>query len=237
MKNERRIKEFNRNNRPFYIVEQDDGTFSLCLTFDLLEGKYANYCQEAFDNYAKSIGDPLYTPIGLKTHGNGYEWEAAFRQIFRNDPDIGRVIFDCEAGGFYCNSDDLDIIEDFGERFKEACEDTEFFTQAIAEGIPKAQERERVQEQLMKSVRGHLMQHPNATFEIMTPEGNIRLHPEDAQMLLSREASEVMIAGCHYAAFELLDQEVTGMQVDIFDSDTIRMKTSGEYVEDFEPTM
>ena len=56
-------------------------------------------------------------------------------------------------------------------------------------------------------------------------------------MLLSGEANEVMISGCHYAAFELLDQEVTGEQVDLFDSDTIRMKTSGEYVEGFEPTM
>lgn len=100
MENERRIKEFNRTHRPFYIVDQDDGAFSLCLPLDLLEGKYANYCQEAFDNYARSIGDPLYTSISLKTHGNGYEWEAAFRQTFRNDPDIGRVIFDCEAGGF-----------------------------------------------------------------------------------------------------------------------------------------
>ena len=46
-----------------------------------------------------------------------------------------------------------------------------------------------------------------------------------------------MIAGCHYAAFELLDQEVTGEQVDLFDSDTIRMKTSGDFVEGFELTM
>ena len=47
----------------------------------------------------------------------------------------------------------------------------------------------------------------------------------------------IYLSGCHYAAFELLDQEVTGEQVDFFDSNTIRMKTSGEYVEGFEPTM
>ena len=100
-----------------------------------------------------------------------------------------------------------------------------------------AEEREKAQEQLMKTVRGYLMEHPNATFEIMTTDGNIRLHPEDTQMLLSGEANEVMISGCHYAAFELLDQEVAGEQVDLFDSDTIPMKTNGEYVEGFEPTM
>lgn len=42
----------------------------------------------------------------------------------------------------------------------------------IAEGIPMAEEREKAQEQLMKTVRGYLMEHPNATFEIMTPDGN-----------------------------------------------------------------
>ena len=95
MENEKRIKEFNRENRPFYIVDHDDGTFSLCLPLDMLNGQYSDYCQTAFDNYAKSIGEPTTTPIGLKTHGNGYEWEAAFREVFKNDPDIGRVIFDC----------------------------------------------------------------------------------------------------------------------------------------------
>ena len=104
-------------------MDHDDGTFALCLPFTFLTGQYADYCQEAFDNYAKSIGDPVYNDIGLRTHGNGYEWEAAFRQIFRNDPNIGRVLFDCEAGGFFCSCDDLDIIEDFGIRFKDLCED------------------------------------------------------------------------------------------------------------------
>lgn len=81
------------------------------------------------------IGEPTTTPIGLKTHGNGYEWEAAFRQAFRNDPNIGRVLFDCEAGGFFCSCDDLDILEDFGIRFKDVCEDTDRFTEVVTEGI------------------------------------------------------------------------------------------------------
>lgn len=36
MENEIHIKGFNRENRPFNIVDHDDGTFSLCLTLDLL---------------------------------------------------------------------------------------------------------------------------------------------------------------------------------------------------------
>ena len=135
METTRRINEFNLENRPFYIVDHDDGTFSLCLPLDMLNGQYADYCQTAFDRYAKSIGEPTTTSIGLKTHGNGYEWEAAFRQAFRNDPNIGRVLFDCETGGFFCSCDDLDILEDFGVRFKDVCEDTNHFTEVITEGI------------------------------------------------------------------------------------------------------
>ena len=237
MENERRIKEFNRENRPFYIVDHDDGTFSLCLPLDMLNGQYADYCQTAFDRYAKSIGEPTTTPIGLKTHGNGYEWEAAFRQAFRNDPNISRVLFDCEAGGFFCSCDDLDILEDFGIRFKDVCEDTDRFTEVITEGIQFQEAWEKEQEQLMKTVKGQLMKHPSAVFEIKTPDGDIRISPNDIKLLLSGEMNTVVIDGCHYAAFELLDQEVVGMQTDIFDDNLIRMKTGGYEEPDFEMTM
>ena len=202
-----------------------------------MTGQYENYGQSAFDRYAESIGEPICNSRGLKTHGDGYEWEAAFRQAFRNDPDIGRVLFDCEAGGFYCYCNDLDIIEDFGIRFKELCEDTDRFTEVIAEGIQHQQEWEQEQQQLMKTVKGQLMKHPFETFEIMTPDGTIRLTSEDCAMLLSGEMQEVVINNCHYCAFELLDQEVLKMQTDIFDDTLIRMKTGGYDQPDFEMTM
>ena len=237
METTRRINEFNQENRPFYIVDHDDGTFSLCLPLDLLNGQYADYCQAAFDNYAKSIGEPTTTPLGLKTHGHGYEWEAAFRQAFRNDPNIERVLFDCESGGFYCYCDDLDVIEDFGIRFKDVCEDTDHFYKMIAQGVLKQEKWEREQEQLMKTVKGRLMKHPSAVFEIKTPDGDVRISPNDIKMLLSGEMNTVVIDDCHYAAFELLDQEVLGMQTDIFDGNLIRMKTGGYDEPDFEMTM
>lgn len=109
--------------KPFYIVAHDDGTFSLCLPFTFFDGEYADYGQEAFNLYAAERGDPIMEQ-GLYTHGSGYEWETAFRQAFAGDPNIGRVLFDCEAGGFFCGCDDLSIMEDFGRRFKEICEDT-----------------------------------------------------------------------------------------------------------------
>lgn len=201
------------------------------------EPRYADYCQTAFDRYAKSIGEPTTTPIGLKTHGNGYEWEAAFRQAFRNDPNIGRVLFDCEAGGFFCSCDDLDILEDFGIRFKDVCEDTDRFTEVVTEGIQFHEALEKEQEQLMKTVKGQLMKHPSAVFEIKTPDSDIRISPNDIKLLLSGEMNTVVIDGCHYAAFELLNQEVVGMQTDIFDDSLIRMKTGGYEEPDFEMTM
>ena len=237
MENKKRINEFNRENRPFYIVDHADGTFSLCLPFDLLTGQYEDYCQIAFDKYAGSIGHPIYIRAGLRTHGDGYEWEAAFRQAFRNDPDIGRVLFDCEVGGFFCSCDDLDIIEDFGIRFKEVCEDTDHFAAIIAEGIQNQEAWEKEQERLMKTVKGQLMSHPGAVFEIKTPEGDIRISPNDIKMLLSGEMDTVIIDDCYYAAYELLDQEVLGIQTDIFDDSLIRMKTGGYEELDFEMSM
>ena len=92
-------------------------------------------------------------------------------------------------------------------------------------------------QQLMKTVKGQLMKHPFETFEIMTPDGTIRLTSEDCAMLLSGEMQEVVINNCHYCAFELLDQEVLKMQTDIFDDNLIRMKTGGYDQPDFEMTM
>ena len=119
MDTKQRIDKFNRETPPFYIVAHDDGQFSLCLPLDLLSDDYYPYCQDAFDAYAVEIGEPAYSKNGLRTHGNGYEWEAAFRQAFRDDPNLKKILFDCEAGGFFCYADDLSLIEYFGSRFRE----------------------------------------------------------------------------------------------------------------------
>lgn len=157
MNTEKQIEDFNITNAPFYVVAHDDGRFSLCLPIDLLSDEYYPYCQTAFDNYAKGIGDEVCDERGLKTHGSGYEWDAAFREAFADEPNIERIIFDSEAGGFFCNCDDLQILTDFGSRFKNICENTELFTKTIAEGIKNADEREAEQERIAKTVRGQLM--------------------------------------------------------------------------------
>lgn len=225
MNTKERIEAFNKAFAPFYIVDHKDGGYSLCLPLDLLSDDYYPYCQDTFDAYAEEVGEPARNENGLQTHGNGYEWEAAFRQTFADDPNIGRILFDCEAGGFFCECDDLSLIEDFGKRFKEICEDTERFTPIVAEGIINAEARRAEQEKLMRTVKGSLMQHPQSIFEIMTPDGSIRITPEDNKKLLGGEMQFVKIGGVTFAAYELLDQEVVDSQTDLFDNKLIRMKT------------
>lgn len=225
MDTKQRIDKFNRETPPFYIVAHDDGQFSLCLPLDLLSDDYYPYCQDAFDAYAVEIGEPAYSKNGLRTHGNGYEWEAAFRQAFRDDPNLKKILFDCEAGGFFCYADDLSLIEYFGSRFREICEDTETFTEIVSNGIKNMEAWQAEQEKLMKTVRGMLMSRPDATFDIMTPDGSIRLTSEDGKALLDGDRQSIRIGGVTYAAHELLAQEITGMQADLFDQSLIRMKT------------
>lgn len=69
------------------------------------------------------------------------------------------------------------------------------------------------------------MQNPSAVFEIMTPDGHIRLTPENSKALLDGETSFVKLGGVTLAADELLAQEVAGSQTDLFDGSLIRLKT------------
>ena len=61
----------------------------------------------------------------------------------------------------------------------------------------------------------------------MTPNGNIRIMPEDSRALLNGNQKFLSIDGVAYAADELLNQELVGMQRDLFDKSLIRMKTGG----------
>ncbi len=219
------IDKFNHENPPFYIVDHEDGEYSLCLPLDLLSDEYYPYCQDAFDAYAAEIGEPAYSKNGLKTHGSGYEWEAAFREAFKDDPNIGRILFDCEMGGFFCYANDLTLLEDFGSRFRDICEDTEGFTPIVSAGIKNAEAWEAEQEALMRTVKGQLMQKPAATFDIMTPDGNVRLTPEDSKELLDGSRQFITINGVIHASYELLNQKITDMQTDLFDQNLVRLKT------------
>ena len=60
---------------------------------------------------------------------------------------------------------------------------------------------------------------------MMTPDGNIRLTPEKDKALLDGKIQFIKIGDITFAAYELLDQEVTDSQTDLFDESLIRLKT------------
>ena len=232
-----RIEAFNRENKPFYIVDHEGGKFSLCLPLDMLPEEYYPYCQDAFDAYAEEIGVSKLQLSGRHRFGDGYDWQAAFTQAFAGDPNMEKISFDCEASGFFCGSHDLAVLEQSGAKFREICTDTARFTPIVSQGIRRMQQQMAERERLMKTVRGQLMANPRAEFHIMTPDGPVTLHPADIKDLLEGSRTTIDIEGVHYAAFELLDQEVTASQMDLFNENCIRMKTEEANLEMIEQTM
>ena len=232
-----RIEVFNRENKPFYIVDHGGCKFSLCLPLDMLPDEYYPYCQEAFDAYAEEIGASKYLLSGRHRFGDGYDWQAAFCQAFAGDPNLDKISFDCEASGFFCGSHDLAALEQYGTKFREICTDTAQYTTIVSQGIRRMQQQMAEQEQLIKTVRGQLMANPRAVFHIMTPDGPVTLHPADTKELLEGTRTTIDIDGVHYAANELLDQEVTASQTDLFNSNCIRMKTEEANLEMIQQTM
>ena len=76
-----------------------------------------------------------------------------------------------------------------------------------------------------------------STYEIMTPDGNIRLTPEDGQKLIDGEMPLIKIGDTIFASQELLDLEVTGIQSDLFDPNLVRMKTEEASEQTMAPSM
>ena len=46
------IKKFDEENKPFYMVDHDNGVYSLCLPLSFLGAEYKDFGQEAFNQYA-----------------------------------------------------------------------------------------------------------------------------------------------------------------------------------------
>ena len=81
------------------------------------------------------------------------------------------------------------------------------------------------------------MANPRAVFHILTPDGPVTLYPADTKELLDGTRTTIDIEGTHYASFELLDQEVTASQTDLFNCNCIRMKTEEASLDMIEQTM
>ena len=137
---ENRIHEMNRKLEPFSLSDYGNGEYGLSLPFTFLEEPYDNYGQEAFNRFAEEHGESVKDQYGLYTHGNGYEWERVFRTAFQDKPELKNVTFDCEAGGFYCYSHSLTILEHLGMEFKSICENETEFQPLVEKALSESQE-------------------------------------------------------------------------------------------------
>ena len=219
------IKNFNEANRPFYIVDHENGEYSLCLALSFLQGDLRDYGQEAFNAYAREIGEPIADARGFYTYGNGYEWEAAFRKAFENDPNIGLIKYDCEAGGFFCYSKDLSALADFGSRFKALVEDTEKFTKVVSEGIKADEQRRREFDEIKKKVKGRLISHAESHFNIRTVHGDIHLTPGDIKDIMEGSVERIRVGDTTIPIKEFLMQDAYRIQLDIFNPNTYQLIT------------
>ncbi len=142
--NEERIRDFNRDCAPFSIMDFANGRFGLGLSFTFLKPPYANYGKSAFNAYAVHSGHP---PVrdGMFVRGSGYDWDVVFQKAFEGDPQLGKIEFDSEAGGFYCRSRDLSALIDLGSRFKAICEDEPSFTEWVCTARTEADQRQQMQ--------------------------------------------------------------------------------------------
>lgn len=140
-----KIGQFNRENAPFYIVDHENGKYSLCLVFSFLKGEYEDFGQEAFNLYAIEIGEPIMDNRGLFLHGNGYEWQTVFEKMFEGDSRSNMIDYDCEAGGFFCSAKSLSLLEDFGARFRTVCMDGNKFAELVSTALKETAERQRMQ--------------------------------------------------------------------------------------------
>lgn len=223
VKNE--IKAFNKECEPFYIVDHDDNSFSLCLSLSSLPSEYENFGQEAFNAFAVERGESVKDGYGRYNRGSGYDWQDACKKAFENHPNFNEIKFDSEAGGFFCYSYNLEALIDIGKKFKALAEDTEEFTKVITAGITKAEDEQAKYEKIRYKVMGRLLDHLGSSFDIKTIHGIIHLEPEEVNALVTGELETVIVGEKEMNAMEFLSQNAVGITKNLFAVNTYQLIT------------
>lgn len=184
MSKKQRVKDFNRENMPFRIYDFNDGKYSLGLPVDFLDGPFEGYRQEAFDQYAKSIGEEE------NTFGSGYDWEKVFQKVFEQEKELQEIDFDSEAGGFYCNCNKFEVLESLGQRFKQMCDDAEKFTQMVVDALTASYQEDDYHED-NRTVKWYMQDVTRAKIEIVTKHYHLVLAERQGREILKGKNSEV----------------------------------------------
>ena len=220
-----RIQAFNEKNSPLYLIDMDGESYHLCMQRDGLSDTDYFRVQDLFDAYAKANGE-IAKEGHRHRYGGGNDWEAVFREAFKNDPNLQQIDFDCEYSGFYCECANFDIIEDFGNRFKEVFDNNEVLKRCINEGIPAEKERIAEEERLANCVEGYFLNHPHTDFYIRTADADYSLDAGMVKGVLDGSITSIKEEGgdSFIDAEELLGLKVTAAQQDLFCEEFFRIK-------------
>lgn len=136
-----------------------------------------------------------------------------FEKAFEGEENLKQIIFDCEAGGFFCYSRDFEILAEYGRRFREMCMKEQEFTELVCSAL--SEDRQPVEEEIstegmtpfftavaelarrkgfkIKGVQGGALTLTlNGEFAVMVDEsGAINYHPYDEVFDIMDEVSEL----------------------------------------------
>lgn len=129
-----RISKTKKKIEPFDIYIRSDGRYSLNL---LNSPPHLRY-QEAFNQYAINNGESPQQN-GFFTHGSGYEWDEVFMECFKDREGFEQIHFDSELGGFFIDSANYDLLEQFAIEFKAICDDNEQFTNLVNKALSQVE--------------------------------------------------------------------------------------------------
>ena len=214
MDNKSVMEKFNEKCAPFYLVDHDNGTFSLCYPFSFVDEKYRFYGQEAFDKYAERIGEPARDERGFCTHGNGYEWAVVFNKFFENDRDFARLHTDCEAGGFFCYCDDLNLMVEVGLRFKNLIDDTYTFTKTVHSALEEDKIKQKAEIEYRKTMHYFLQNAPLADMILTTSEGEFLISEDQLKGLRDGKESIAFIGDYEMSAEDFGSMEIQSKHYD-----------------------
>jgi len=221
MSYQKKIARFNQENKPFAVLDIQTGRFSLELRFTFFFGKYRDFGREVFRQYA------LECEEAPEEYGSGYDWETIFKKMFEHDVRLQEIEFDSEAGGFYCYSSNLDLLIEFGSRFKRVCENKEQFAALVSTAL--AEEKQRKQYDYdNRTLRWHLQDCARCSLEIETPECHLFIERGHAKKLL--KGIDIEVYDCRTEKYnrmpakELLNLSI-GEREDDWEHYHVRMKT------------
>ncbi len=135
------LRRISKEIAPFTVRMHSLGDYCLTLSLSKSAGAGADFGQNAFDAYAASKGVSPVDEHGCHARGSGRDWDAVFRYTFRDTPGFEKLKFNSEAGCFFCDCADIDVLRSCAVQMKELCEDRDRFTELVRNALDHAEQK------------------------------------------------------------------------------------------------